>query len=89
MGGVLRVLLGKDPTEPLLGRASITAFVMLAIAFGAKLTTDQASALIDVLVFVLPVAAAAITAVATRSKVTPVKRPRAADGAELVKKEEA
>jgi F0F1-type ATP synthase assembly protein I len=85
MGALLRILVGKDPREPLLGRASIAAFIALAIAFGVKLTPGQADALVNVLVFVLPAAVAAYTAWSARKKVTPLKDPKAKDGTPLVK----
>lgn len=85
MGALLAILLGKDPREPLLGRAGLTALVALAMAFGVRLTADQADALVTVALFVLPAAAAAWTAWSARRKVTPLADPKAKDGTPLVK----
>lgn len=75
--GILRILIGQDENEPLLGRASIGAFITLLIALGVNLTTDQGTALADVATFVLPVVVALIAATA-RSKVTPMVKVDAA-----------
>lgn len=84
MGAVLSVLFGKDPREPLLGRASLTAMFALAAAFGVRISADKVNALVTVALFVLPAGAALVTAWLARKKVTPVAAPKSPAGAPLV-----
>lgn len=65
--------------EPLLSRALITAVVGLAVALGL-ITTDIGDNLVPVLVTLAPI----ITAVWSRSSVTPVADPKTEDGTALV-----
>lgn len=70
--GLLQILVGKNPNEPVLGRASIGAILALLVAFGVQLTADQTTALTEALTFILP-AITAIVAATARSKVSPVQ----------------
>ncbi len=65
--------------EPLISRALITAVVGLAVALGL-VTTDVGDNLVPVLVTLAPI----ITALWSRSSVTPIADPRDNDGTQLV-----
>lgn len=81
---LLRILTGRDPAEPLIGRAAITAVLGALSAFGVlALTDDQASALVNLAVVLGPILGAAITAALARPKVTPAWRAGVTDGDKL------
>lgn len=71
---LLPILVGKDPNEPLLGRAGLTAMFGVALAFGVKLTSDQVDALVTAALIILPAATALVTAVLARGKVKPMAK---------------
>lgn len=73
---LLRILVGRDPAEPLVGRASLTAIIGALGAFGIlALTDDQASAVVNLAMVLGPILGAGVTAYLARPKVTPVDPP--------------
>lgn len=69
---LLRVIVGRDPAEPLLGRAGLVAILGALAAFGVtRFTAEQTSALLELALVLAPVLGAGATAALARPKVTP------------------